>query len=470
MHEMQQRTSLIPGWDPERLGAAHLAVVVAGRGRFAGLLVLGLALIGVEDVTLVVPPESLADGLDAAEAAARHNRHCDVRVVPTIARGRLGGEGGRRVVVLRDLGDPAGDGVDWLDAVPDAIGFARTRRTLTFGTDARAVRRGRLQRPVTPDAAAGAELLILLGELLNAVCAQAGVFHLPLPGDHGSLALAQPPARAHVPLERGHVSARALPAPVLYVAGCGGAIAHQFLLACTLDATLGAALSAPGARIVGADDGVAEESNRSRQYYPAPGLEKAPATAAWLRGLLPGAAIDLRQDRVRAEHFALVQPTHVLSSLDSWGRGGRLLLAELCRDAPSVQELHAAGSDPLGGTTRTLRRGLGACQFSHGAERLLARAEGRRRSCGDNPAPSSVIPQLILGGLAAVELRRSLERKAVDPRGWRVDLTQRGPDGLCFRLGPACNATCDCPGLDARPLRGLAPQREGRHGIAALGA
>jgi molybdopterin/thiamine biosynthesis adenylyltransferase len=440
MSELLQRMSIIPGWHVDRLDAAHLRVVVAARGPTTPHLCRALAMIGVEEILLVAPPADLPGALDAAEAASRHSLRTAVHVCPTIARSALAG--GPRTVVLQDVGDAAFDGVDWLAAASCRIAFAEERRSLAFGLDVGAVARGRRGEPLQPSA----ETPILFGELLNALAAEAVAFERPDPCGT-PLTLSRAPACARIPLAPSKLPALLRPVRLL-VAGGGGAIAHQSLLAVALDPSLRAILARPGALVVVVDDGVVEESNRSRQYYDRADVPKAPATAAWLRTLLPGVPVEAVQGPVDAAAFARFRPTHVVSSLDSWGRSGRLLLAELCRDCRSVEELHAAGSDPFGGMTRTLYRASGACQLRHGAERLLSRGESRRRSCADSPQPSSVIPQLLVGGLLAVELRRSIGREIVDPRGFVVNLLER-TDGLSFRPGLSSNARCDCPGIEA---------------------
>jgi hypothetical protein len=141
-----------------------------------------------------------------------------------------------------------------------------------------------------------AEVSVLLGELLAAICSISQVYLDPQTGAHFEM----PPGCAHIPLPTLPATADPYRPRRIYVGGFGGAISHQVLNAMAIDPVLRTILVHPDSIIVGADDDVVEESNRSRQigYLPDDiGRPKAAATRAWLaRGPLAAAhVVDLNE-------------------------------------------------------------------------------------------------------------------------------------------------------------------------------
>jgi len=130
----------------------------------------------------------------------------------------------------------------------------------------------------------------------------------------------------------------------------------------------------------------------------------------------------------------------IVSSVDSWD--ARRQLADLSR-AHGVPLMLSAGSSFFGGFERIVRKGA-ACMYKHGVEQLDRRPGGTRRSCADAPEPSSLIPQAILGGLAARDLRELWLGRDIDPRGTEVHLCHRGDEGLSYSPGRLLNQTCSC--------------------------
>jgi hypothetical protein len=422
------------GWNVDRLRTG-LTLVLGGQGAVPRYLSLAATCIGAERVFVVSP--DLGGALDACDAAMLHNPLCyaDARGVNS----PVPEEDGRDVICVLDAGDPELDAFE-PPAGAAVLGYARVPEGIAFGTDLAAVREGRTGRP--PESRA--EVSILGGELLTGVCALADAYRGPAP--FGSLG--RPAGRAVLPLS-------GLPRKVsgrcrLYTGGIGGAISHLFFAAAAMDPVLSAVFDAPGSRIVGADRDHIEPSNRARQCgYRTDEGRKAPETAAWLRGLFPGASVIGIDDRVARDQFEAYGPFDaVLSSVDTWA--SRLVLANLSKDA-GVPIWLSAGSSFFGGFGRVVTPRT-ACPFVHGVEALLDREDdGTVPSCGRAPAPSSLLPQAIVAGWLAAALRELLLGRDVDPRGVETNLlrttTVPGFEGLRFGRGHELNETCPCPGL-----------------------
>jgi len=437
--ELYDRLRRQEGWHLEAVAARRLVLVIAARGPFARALSLFAACIGIESQVILAP--DIGAGLDIADATMRHapNAFVDVRSPRSRVCIRLAS----RVVVLRDVGDEALDDASLPSGVQ--VSFAERPGSYRFGTDARRVRAHALPRPLVPRA----EASILLGELLLAVCTIAGAY-TPATGLPGLPPL---PGIASIPLRR-------RPRPIrrdvrLYLGGLGGAIAHMLIHAgLGFDEVLRDAFRRPGSCLVGADGDIVEESNRSRQVgYRRTGDPKASATARWITTeLLPGARVVPFDEVMRPEHRAHGPFDAAVSSLDSWGDSGRRQLARFCVEW-GVPAFLSTGSSFFGGFSRLVTAQT-ACPFVHGREKLDARPE-QHRSCADAPAPSSLIPQAIVGGLAAAALRDWLAGGAPDPRGHEVHLLRRevgGPfRGLAFGPGPL-SAPCRCGRF--APVRG----------------
>jgi hypothetical protein len=225
-----------------------------------------------------------------------------------------------------------------------------------------------------------------------------------------------------------------------------------------IDPVLQRILSHPDSLIVGADDDVVEESNRSRQvgYLPDDvGRPKATATRDWLgRGPLARARIVALDEPIAPRHFTDHGPFDVVvSSVDSWD--ARRTLAEIARQS-QVPVLLSSGSSFFGGFARIVTQ-ASACMSLHGVEQLAHRPHGTRRSCADAPEPSSVIPQAIVGGLAAAQLRDAWLGRQVDARGAEVHLLHASPEpgfaGLRHSPGRLVNATCPCVAAGAGGAR-----------------
>ena len=447
--ELYDRMLRFEGWDMSRLGPDALTLVIAAEQWVSALISKLASCIGIE--RQVVLSGDLARGLDISEETEVHNWRATVEVHGLNHRFMPSPD--RKVIYLVDAGDPRFDFVQ-LARGADHIGFALKEGGLSFGTDLDLVRSGRLGLAVEPRA----EVLVLLGELLNGVCSLTGVYRGPRQG----AVITLPPECATIPLvdlpepEEVRTSCR------LYTAGLGGAISHQFSLAAFgLDPILRKVFLHPDSVIVGADPQLVEESNRSRQVgYGADSLDqpKARETRRWIaERLLPGARLEALEEVVSAEHFSRYGPFDaVLSSVDSWGKSGRLQLAELCLDS-GVPALVSAGSSFFGGFVRLVTEET-ACPFECGVEKLNHRKDRTAgaltapspTSCTarEAPAPSSLVPQAILGGLGAMILRQHLLGREVDARGYKVHLLDHSREpcfsGLRYSPGRRVNERCTC--------------------------
>jgi hypothetical protein len=433
MDELYGRMMHQSGWCLAQIRQTLL--VIAARGPAAEQISLAASAVGFEHQLLLV--QDIAAGLDLADATMRHNPQAFVDVeLGCLHRGVTE----MPTIVLVDLGDPATQDLS-IRARHGVIGFAEKDGRIDFGTGLGNVRSGCLGRPLQ----ACAEISVLVGELLAGVCSLLGAYG----GGEDVPALALPPKCARIPTSPPPGPGAALKPRRIYVGGLGGAIAHQTLNAMAIDPVLQKMLSHPDSVIVGADDDVVEESNRSRQigYLPDDvGRPKATATRDWLaRGPLVQTRIVEHDEPIALHHFTEHGPFDVvLSSVDSWD--ARRTLVELAR-ASQVPVFLSSGSSFFGGFERIVTQ-ASACMSLHGVEQLANRPRGTRRSCADAPEPSSVIPQAILGGLAAAHLRDAWLGRHVDARGAEVHLLYTSPEpkfaGLRYSPGRLVNVTCPC--------------------------
>jgi molybdopterin/thiamine biosynthesis adenylyltransferase len=433
MDELYSRMLRQSGW---QLGPIRQTLlVIAARGPAAEQISLAASAIGFEHQLVLA--QDVAAGLELADATMRHNPQAYVDVeLGSLHRGMVE----MPTIFLMDLGDPATRDIS-IRARHCIIGFAEKADRIDFGTDLMNVVSGCAGRPLQ----ACAELAVLVGELLSGICSVLNAYS----AGENEPGFAPPPRCARVPLAPPPGPDADLKSRRIYVGGFGGAIAHQILNAMAIDPVLQAILSHPDSLIVGADDDVVEESNRSRQlgYLPDDvGRPKAEATRDWLaRGPLARTRVVHLNEPIALRHAAEYGPFDVvLSSVDSWD--ARRTLVELARQS-KVPAFLSSGSSFFGGFERIVTR-ESACMSLHGVEQLAHRPRGTRRSCADAPEPSSVIPQAIVGGLAAAQLRDAWLGRPVDPRGAEVHLlhtsSEPGFAGLRHSPGRLVNATCPC--------------------------
>jgi hypothetical protein len=433
MDELYGRMLRQSGWRLAPIRQTML--VIAARGPVAEQISLAASAIGFEHQLVLA--QDIAEGLDLADATMRHNPQAYVDVeLGSLHRGIAT----MPAICVVDLGDPTTRGIS-IPTGHEIIGFAEKDDRIEFGTDLSNVRIGCVGRPVQPCA----EISVLVGELLAGICSVLNAYS----AGENEPCFAPPPGSARIPVSPPPNPGAGIKPRRIYFGGFGGAIAHQILNAMAIDPVLEKILSHPDSIIVGADDDVVEESNRSRQvgYLPDDvGRPKATATRDWLaRGPLARARIvDLNQP-IALRHFTDYGPFDVvLSSVDSWD--ARRTLVELAR-ASQVPAFLSSGSSFFGGFERIVTKDT-ACMSFHGVEQLSNRPQRTRRSCADEPEPSSVIPQAIVGGLAAAHLRNVWLGRHVDSRGAEVHLLHTSPEpqfaGLRHSLGRLVNATCPC--------------------------
>jgi len=433
MDEFYDRMAIQRGWRLPRIRQELL--IIAARGPVAQQLSLTASAIGFEHQLVLA--KDIAEGLEIADVTMRQN---PLAYVDVELESLHHGVAAMPSICVIDLGDPAPRSFS-IRTKHGVIGFAEKKNHIGFGTDISKVDSGCLGRPVQPCA----EISVLVGELLGGICSMLDAYGAG-PNEPG---FAPPPEYARISLGQVPASDAEITPRRIYFGGFGGAIAHQILGAMAIDPILQKILTHPDSIIVGADDDHVEESNRSRQtgYLPEDvGRPKATATRDWIaRGPIANARVVDLNESIGIRHFTDYGPFDaVLSSLDSWG--ARRTLAEIAH-ASEVPIFLSAGSSFFGGFERLVTRDS-ACMSLHGVEQLSNRPHGGRRSCGDAPEPSSVIPQAIIGGLAAAHLRNTWMGQQVDPRGAEVHLlfTNFEPpfEGLRHSQGHLINATCPC--------------------------
>jgi molybdopterin/thiamine biosynthesis adenylyltransferase len=237
---------------------------------------------------------------------------------------------------------------------------------------------------------------------------------------------------------------------VLY-AGGGGAIAHQELWTESMDPVLKKINNTRRHHFLIVDPSTVHESCRSRQWgYPAGscGKSKATCTAKWVSTLFPQARVTHIKGRLNREHFHHYCAKEAFSSIDNWT--GRKVLSQFA-DVYGIP-WWSCGSSFFGGFARQVSQQNPWCASADdGIERLRDRPEddlGRETSCSaaETPMPSSVLPQMVLGGFVAAQ-RRQLFLGEADPRtlcrGIEVHLTYGskvpGYEGLRWSPGRALN-------------------------------
>jgi hypothetical protein len=226
---------------------------------------------------------------------------------------------------------------------------------------------------------------------------------------------------ARIPLPEISRTTQVPPSFSLY-AGGGGAIAHQELWAESLDPVL-QECNRKGRMIV-VDPKPVHESCRSRQWAYGPdavGEAKALLTARWVETLFPGVEVHPFVERLKEDYFHDYPLKEAFSSLDNWT--GRRLLADLA-DEYGVP-WWSSGSSFLGGFARQVSgKNLYCASAYHGVERLAERGrdgeeDGASCSGPSTPLPSSVLPQMILGGFMA-----SMKRELLLGRADRIELAR----------------------------------------------
>lgn len=423
MDALYDRMVRFDGWGLRDVQRVHLVVV--GGEVLLPLFGKAAVSLGFERITILGADSHLAERV-AAEAM-EHNPRAFVE-----ARRLLFPAADRPIVALVDLSSPAAPHLR-LPPGGVAIGFGRTARGIEFGTDLAAIRSAPGLRPLE----SRAEVSILVGELLCASLGLAGVYRDPITG----AVFPGAPVHATVPLSP--LPDDALGPLRIHLSGAGGALGHGALAAIGLDLTLKRALLGTfGSVVEGCDDDVVRRHNQARQLgYRRAGGRKAPDTEAWIRGaLLPGADVSIADEKCRAEHLDGNNIDVLLAFVDSWSaRRGIGALASAAR----VPALVSAGASFLGGFVRLVDGGT-ACT-DHGVEKLSERDDGLQPGCADSvAAPSSILPQLFIGGLTACMLRSRLAGEDVDPRGFDVHLMRHGDDGLRFSTGSPENRICPC--------------------------
>ncbi len=389
---------------------------------------------GVTNLALV-PPAGRHEALTAV--ADRVGRHIagSVSVRPFLSAPA----DARLHLAIVDAGDPACDGLSPRNGGPglsfalccDAAGSEH----IAFGTNRRGVadRLGVADRRRGQPVRACAEISQRAAELSVQVLQFGGGTEFDLSPELVRIPLAPAPGPARKP------------PPTILLGGAGGAIAHQVLLAISLDKTLRNAIK--GGRFVLCDHDVIEEHNRSRQWlFQASelGESKAERTAAWVRQQLgvETVVLDCRLGDALHELEAIGIFDVAISSVDTWD--ARRSLQEICRKLRTPW--FSAGSGLLSSFARFIDERNPHCKSAdYGVEQLACRPSDatESNSCARQPLPSSVLPQMVAASWIACRLRALLCGGALDnvslARGIEVHLQSPGAGGLRCSPGRRSN-------------------------------
>lgn len=465
MDTRYDRQELIPAWDQSALAASQ--VVIVGAGALGAFTALGLAALGVGDLTLIddapltdadwfgrlaTPAPSRAQAL--AAFLARVNPRVRVRGMRT----RLLYEASfalipRCRVLVETSGDPQSRAV--------ARAYGRAKSVPVIVATSGGTRAGyRLYRPADAE---------------DAETERAGQAR-PLPALVVGALIQDEVRRCLLPLGEADVPAAQgleydLASPARFVTGAAqdapavdfGGRFHALVVgagALGTYAALGLALRGIGQLTIVDPDRV-EETNLNRQvlFYDAVGAPKARVLAERVRQCCPGVAARGVEARVSWRH--LRGGVDILCAcVDNFATRAWLNRAARARRMPLIN----GGTTPFEGEVEVYVPGRTAClECAVGVGALAAEERGRQR-CAHAPEPSTIIANQLAGGWIAAEAG-----PALDPATWGPPLQGvLAYDAFTGRkVGMrSMRPACECHRKAGNGERGAGSEKRGAGGVA----
>jgi len=408
------RQQLIPSWDQSALAASH--VVIIGAGALGAFTALGLAALGVGDLTLIDDaPLTSADwfhrlvtpAASRAQALAAFLARVNPQVKARGMRTRLLYEASFALIphcraLVETSGDPQSQAV--------ARAYGRAKSVPVIVATGNGTRAGyRLYRPGDAECA-------------ETDCAgEAG----PLPALAVGALIQDEVRRCLLPLGEADVPAAPglqydLAWPARFVAGAAqgtqavdfGGRYHALVVGAGALGTyvaLGLALRGIG-RLTIVDPDRVEETNLNRQvlFYDAVGEPKARVLAERVRQCCPEITARGLAGRVTWRH--LREKVDILCAcVDNFATRAWLNRVARARGLPLIN----GGTTPFEGEVEVYVPGRTAClECAVGVSALAAEERGRQR-CAHAPEPSTVIANQLAGGWMAAEAG-----PALDPATW----------------------------------------------------